>query len=95
MASYSSGELFWDTTEAAPHWVLLVDGRPGVARRRVDPHDSSTPKAAKNGQLRELVSRALHEATGYWPTSVTLTPVRYRQRFRFHVVTHEGMEQGA
>ena len=93
MASYDSGELVWDTTTATPpHWVLLVDGPPGAARRRVDPPDACTPKAAKNGQLRELVSRALHADTGHWPVSVTLTPVRYRQRFRFHVVTYEGVE---
>ena len=38
MASYASGELFWDTTEGtAPRWVLLLDGPPEAARRRVDP----------------------------------------------------------
>jgi hypothetical protein len=90
MASYGSGDLVWDTTEAtAPRWVLLVDGPPGAARRRVDPQDPSTPKAATPGQLRELIRRALHEDTGHWPVSVTLTLVKYKQRFRFHVVTYE------
>jgi len=89
--SYGSGELVWDTTEAtAPRWILLLDGPPGAARRRVDPQDPSTPRAATAGQLRELIRRALHEATGRRPASVTLTPVTYRQRFRFDVVTYEG-----
>jgi hypothetical protein len=86
MAVYGSGDLFWDTTEAtAPRWVLLLDAPPGVTRRRVDPHDPSTPQAAKPGALQELISRALHEATGHWPVSVTVAAVRYKQRFRFHV----------
>ena len=90
MASYASGELFWDTTEAtAPRWVLLLDGPPEAARRRVDPQDPSTPQAATTVQLRELIRRAFHADTGHWPVSVTLTPVRYKQRFRFHVVTYE------
>jgi hypothetical protein len=89
MASYGSGELVWDITEAtAPRWILLLDGPPGAARRRVDPQDPSTPQAAKTGPLRELIRRALHEDTGHWPVSVTLTPVKYKQRFRFHVVTY-------
>jgi len=89
MPSYGSGELFWDTTQAkAPRWVLLLDGSPETARRRVDPQDPSTPKAASAGQLRELIRRALHADTGHWPVSVTLTLVKYRQRFRFHVVTY-------
>ena len=89
MPSYASGELVWDATEAkAPRWVLLLDGPPEAARRRVDPHELSTPQAATTGQLRELIRRALHEDTGHWPVSVTLTPVKYKQRFRFHVVTY-------
>lgn len=87
MASYTSGDLVWDTTEAtAPRWVLLLDGPPGAARRRVDPQDPSIRQAAKASQLRELIHRALHEDTGHWPVSVTLAAVRYKQRFRFHVV---------
>ena len=86
MATYDSGELFWDTTEAtASRWVLLLDGPPGVARRRVDPREPSTPQAAKPGQLQELIGRALHETTGHWPVRVTVAAVRYKQRFRFHV----------
>ena len=47
MTVYSSGELFWDTAEVrAPRWVLVVDGPPGVARRRLDPQEPSTPQAA-------------------------------------------------
>jgi hypothetical protein len=47
MAGYSSGELFWDTAEArAPRWVLLLDGPPGVARRRLDPQERATPQGA-------------------------------------------------
>ena len=89
MPSYASGELVWDTTEAkAPRWILLLDGPAEAARRRVDPQDPSTPKAATPGQLRELIRRALHEDTGHWPVSVTLTLVKYKQRFRFHVVTY-------
>ena len=84
MPSYDSGELVWDTTEAkAPRWVLLLDGPPEAARRRVDPQDPSTRKTAKASQLRELIRRALHEDTGHWPVSVTMTPVKYKQRFRF------------
>jgi hypothetical protein len=84
MPSYASGELFWDTTEAKPPgWVLLLDGPPEAARRRVDPQDPSTPKAARPGQLRELIRQALHAYTGHWPVSVTLTLVKYRQRFQF------------
>src|SRR6266581_3274265 len=83
MASYDSGELFWDTTEAtAPRWVLLLDGPPEAARRRVDPQDLSLPQAARPGQLRELIRRAFHADTGHWPVSVTLTLVKYKQRFR-------------
>jgi hypothetical protein len=89
MASYGSGELVWDTTGAtAPRWVLLMDGPPGAARQRVDPQDPSMSQAASTGQLRELIRRALHADTGHWPVSVTLTPVKYKQRFRFHVVTY-------
>ena len=88
--SYGSGELVWDTTETtAPRWILLLDGPAEAARQRVDPQDPSTPKAATPGQLRELIRRALHEDTGHWPVSVTLTLVKYKQRFRFHVVTYE------
>ena len=88
--SYGSGDLVWDTTEATtPRWILLLDGPPGAARQRVDPQDPSTRKTAKASQLRELIRRALHADTGHWPVSVTLTPVRYKQRFRFHVVTYE------
>jgi hypothetical protein len=88
MASYDSGELLWDTTEAkAPRWVLLLDGPPGMPRRRMDPQDPSTPQAASTSQLRELISRTFHADTGHWPVSVTLAAVWYKQRFRFHVVT--------
>jgi len=90
MALYGSGELVWDTTEAkAPRWILLMDGPPEAARQRVASQDPSMPQAATAGQLRELIRRALHEDTGHWPVSVTLTPVKYKQRFRFHVVTYE------
>jgi hypothetical protein len=90
MPSYGSGELFWDTTEAtAPRWILLLDGPPGAARQRVDLQDPSIPKAATTSQLRELIRRAFHADTGHTPVSVTLTPVKYKQRFRFHVVTYE------
>ena len=89
MPSYTSGNLVWETIEAtAPHWVLLVDGPPGTARRRVDPQDPATPQAASTSQLRELIRRAFHEDTGQWPVSVTLAVVRSKQRFRFHVVTY-------
>ena len=95
MASYASGERFWDTTEGtAPRWILLLDGPPEAARRRVDPQDPSTPKAAKPAQLRELIRRAFHAATGHWPVSVTVTLVKYKQRFRLHVVTYEAAGGG-
>jgi hypothetical protein len=95
MASYASGDLVWDTTEAtAPRWVLLLDSPPGAARRRVDPEDPATPQAASTSQLRELISRAFHEDTGHWPVSVTLAAVRYKQRFRFHVVMYEAPPAG-
>ena len=88
MAGYSSGELFWDTAEArAPRWVLLLDGPPGVARRRLDSQDPSTPQGASASQLRELIRRAFHTDTGQWPVSVTLAVVKYKRRFRFQVVT--------
>ena len=88
MASYSSGELFWDTAEAtAPRWVLLLDGPPGVARRRLDPQERSTPQGASLRQLREFIRRVFHADTGQWPVSVTLAVVKYKRRFRFQVVT--------
>ena len=88
MAGYNSGELFWDTAEAtARRWVLLLDGRPGVARRRLDPQEPATPQGASPSQLRELIRRAFHTDTGQWPVSVTLAVVKYKQRFRFQVVT--------
>ena len=90
MASYDSGELVWETTGAsAPRWVLLLDGPPGSARRRVAPQDPAPPQAASTSQLREYIRRAFHEDTGHWPVSVTLAAVRYKQRFRFYVVTYE------
>jgi hypothetical protein len=89
--SYVSGDLVWDTTEAkTPRWILLLDGPTEAVRRRVDPQDPSMRKTAKASQLRELIRRALHEDTGQCPVSVTLTLVKFRQRFRFHVVTYEG-----
>ena len=89
MPSYGGGELVWDTTKAkAPRWVLLLDGPSEAARRRVDPQDPATPRAATTGQLREFIRRALYADTGHWPVSVTLTPVKYKQRFRFHVVIY-------
>jgi hypothetical protein len=88
MASYTSGDLVWDPTEAtAPRWVLLLDASPGAARRRLDPQDPATRQAASTSQLRELIRRAFHADTGHWPVSVTLAVVRAKQRFRFHVVT--------
>jgi len=84
MPSYASGELVWDTTEAkAPRWILLMDGPPEATRQRVASQDPSTPQAATPAQLRELIRRALHEDTGHCPVSVTMTPVKYKQRFRF------------
>ena len=83
-----SGEVFWETVEAgARRWVLVVHGPPGAARRRLDPQDPSTPQAATTSQLRELIRRAFHAESGHWPVSVTLAVVRYKQRFRFQVVT--------
>ena len=84
MPSYTSGQLVWDTTGAkAPGWILLMDGPPEATRCRVASQDPSTPQAATPAQLRELIRRALHEDTGYCPVSVTMTPVKYKQRFRF------------
>ncbi len=81
MPSYASGDLVWDTTEPkAPRWVLVLDGPPGAARRRVDPHDPATPQAASTSQLRELIHQAFHADTGHWPVSVTLAAVRYKLR---------------
>ena len=83
-----SGELFWETVEAAaPQWVLVVDGPPGGARRRLESQDPATPQAATASQLRELIRRAFHAERGHWPISVSLAAVRYKQRFRFQVVT--------
>jgi hypothetical protein len=83
-----SGELFWETAEAAaPRWVLVVDGPPGGARRRLDPQDPSTPQAATPSHLRELIRHAFHAESGHWPISVSLAAVRYKQRFRFQVMT--------
>ena len=92
MASYDSGELVWETTGArTPRWVLLLDGPPGSPRRRVAPQDPATPQAASPSQLRAYIRQAFHEDTGHWPVSVTLAAVRYKQRFRFYVVTYEPM----
>jgi hypothetical protein len=89
MASYESGNLVWDSTEAtAPRWVLLLDGAPGATPRRVDSQDPATPQAASTSQLRELIRRAFHEDTGHWPVSVTVAVVRAKRRFRFHLVTY-------
>ena len=89
MAGYGSGELFWDTAEPrAPRWVLLLDGPPGVARRRLDSQERSMSQAASPSQLRELIRRVFHADTGHWPVSVTLAVVRYKQRFRFQVVMY-------
>jgi len=83
-----SGEVFWETAEAgARRWVLVVHGPPSAARRRLDPQDPSTPQAATTSQLREIIRRAFHAESGHWPVSVTLAVVRYKQRFRFQVVT--------
>ena len=91
MPSYASGELFWDTTEAkAPRWVLLLEEPAGGPRRRVDPRDASLRQGATTSQLRGLIHRTFHAATGHWPVSVTLTLVRAKRRFRFHIVTDEG-----
>ena len=88
MARYSSGELFWDTADArAPRWVLLLDGPPGGARRRLDPQERFLPQGASPSQLRELIRRVFHRDTSDWPVSVTLTVVKYKQRFRFQVMT--------
>jgi hypothetical protein len=85
MASYESGDLVWETTEAtAPRWVLLLDGPPGAARQRVDPQDPATPQAASASQLVQLIGTALFKECGQRPQSVTLTPIKYRQRLRFH-----------
>jgi hypothetical protein len=79
---YTSGDLVWTSTAAtAPHWVLLLDGPSGVARRRL------APQAASTSQLRELIRCAFHADTGVWPVSVTVTVVRHKQRLRFQVVT--------
>jgi len=88
MAEYRSGDLFWDTAEArAPRWVLLLDGLSGGVRRRLAPQDPATPQGASPSQLREFIRRAFHADTGQWPVSVTLTVVKYKQRYRFQVVT--------
>ena len=88
MTGYSSGELVWDTAEArARRWVLLLDGPPGVGRRRLDPQERCTLQGASPRQLREFIRCAFHADTGHWPVSVTLTVVKYKQRFRFQVVT--------
>src|SRR5437899_12039181 len=87
---HGSCDPVWGIAVAtAPRWVRLIDVPADAARPRVDPQDPSIPRAATPGQLRELIRRALHAATGHWPVSVTLTPVKYKQRFRFHVVTYE------
>jgi hypothetical protein len=90
MPAYASGELLWDTTVTAPHWVLLFDAPSGGRRRRVDPQDASFRQGATVSQLRGLIHRAFHTATGLWPISVTLSLVRAKRRFRFHIVTAEG-----
>jgi hypothetical protein len=95
MPAYASGELFWDTTEdKAPHWVLLVEAPSGSPRRRVDPQDTSIRQGATASQLRAFIHRTFHATTGHWPISVTLTPVRAKRRFRFHLVTDESKQEG-
>lgn len=85
MEVYASGELVWDTTEAdAPRWILVLHGQPSDAPGWLDPCDASTPHTASVSQCVELISRTLHQATGQRPVSVTVTPVQYRQRLRFH-----------
>ena len=53
MAWLDSGELVWETTGArTPRWVLLLDGPPGIPRRRVAPQESAEPQAASTSQFK-------------------------------------------
>ncbi len=70
-----------------------MDGPPEATRQRVASQDPSTPQAATLSQLRELIRHALHEDTGHCPVSVTMTPVKYKQRFRFGA-TYEAEDGG-
>jgi hypothetical protein len=89
MASSVRGELVWTRrTATAPHWVLVLDGPPDTALRWLEPPDPFVPQAATGRALAELISRTLYNETGHCPEIVTLTPVTYRQRFRFHAVTY-------
>jgi hypothetical protein len=86
MASSVHGDLYWDRSQAtAPHWVLVLDGPPGTAPVWLDPCDLSAPQAARGRELAEIISRTLHKETGQWPATMALTPVQYRQQFRFAV----------
>jgi hypothetical protein len=87
MASYTSGELVWDTTEAAaPRWILLLDEPPGTPQLRLDPRDPSTPQTASTRQLVALIGTTFVKETGEQPRYVRLTPIRYRQRLRFRAM---------
>ena len=87
MASYTSGELVWDTTEAtAPRWILFLEGPPGAPPLRLDPRDSSTPQTASTRQLVVLIGTTFRKETGEQPLYVVLTPITYRQRLRFRAM---------
>ena len=87
MTSYTSGELVWDTTEAAaPRWILLLDEPPRTPPLRLDPRDPSTPQTASTRQLVALIGTTFLKETGEQPPYVQLTPIRYRQRVRFRAM---------
>ena len=89
MAGYDSGELFWTPPRQRPgDGCCSLMGRLGWRGGGWTPRTPSTPQAASASQLRELIRRAFHGDTGHWPVSVTLAVVRYKQRFRFQVVTY-------
>ena len=65
MASFTSGELVWDTTEAAaPRWILFLEGPPGDPPLRLDPRDFSTPQTASTRQLVALIGTTFRKETG-------------------------------
>ena len=92
MDVYASGELYWDTAEAAaPRWCFVLDRGPGIAPLFLDPRDASLPSNASVNQLAELISAILLKATGQRSDQVTLTLVELGQRYQFHV-TYTGPE---
>jgi hypothetical protein len=81
-----SGELSWNTAEAAaPRWCVVLERPPGIVSLFLDPRDASLPAHASVRQRTAFLSTILMKARGQRPTLSTLTLVELGQRYQFHV----------